>query len=409
MKLISTLGLLSGIVANPLRRQSNSGCCFQLATVGELNALVTETHLGELSVGTSSQVAGFCLHEMATTLADGLGNNCFMRPPSYQFECYTGPIGPTTFNISQPDAHGKSYLTYDNGTRLFRACPAATATDQRYYIYSDRTPKTGCFEISLSLKDRVAECNANKTAADSKDPRALQPLMAMPTLALTEVIPAPSNTSTLQSGFPTSPVATTTITIPISTSEAGASSPTCTIPPSAPSIAPSRVGYPDPGAPGGIHDSSSEVSISPQNITIFEYSIPPSFLPLNASNSGLPPLCALEFRMPVCTDLPKGYPCYGFSGLEQEIVANSGIRFVLRTDDDMATWDNTALHQVFPGENSIIGTFECAKLAGSYGGNRGISWEASSVRNFSLEFIHAGVGDSAQFQNGIGAWVVPCL
>ncbi|RYP43388.1 hypothetical protein DL770_011693 [Monosporascus sp. CRB-9-2] len=233
--------------------------------------------------------------------------------------------------------------------------------------------------------------------------------MAMPNPMLTEVIPTPSNSSTPQSGFPTSLVPTTTITILISTSEAGTSSPTCTVPPSAPSIAPSRVGYPDPEAPGGIHDSSSEVSISPRNVTIFEYSIPPSFLPLNTSNSGFPPLCALEFRMPVCTDLPNGYPCYDFSGLEQEIVANSGINFVLRTDDDMATWDDTELHQVFPGENSIIGTFECAKLAGSYGGNRGISWEARSVRNFSLEFLHAGVGDSPEFQNGIGAWIVPCM
>ncbi|RYO74980.1 hypothetical protein DL766_009097 [Monosporascus sp. MC13-8B] len=232
--------------------------------------------------------------------------------------------------------------------------------------------------------------------------------MVTPTPVLT-VIPAPSNSSITHSGSPTSPVPVTTITIPISTPEAGTSSPTCTVPPSAPSIAPSRVGYPDPEAPGGIHDSSSEVAISPKNITIFEYSIPPSFLPLHTSNSGLPPLCALEFRMPVCADLPKGYPCYHFSGLEQEILANSGINFVLRTGDDMATWDDTELHQVFPGENSIIGAFECAKLAGSYGGNREISWEASSVRNFSLEFLHAGVGNSPEFQNGIGAWIVPCL
>ncbi|RYP72882.1 hypothetical protein DL771_003920 [Monosporascus sp. 5C6A] len=408
MKLISTLGLLSGVVANPMRRQSNSGCCFQLATVGELNAVVTETHVGELSVGTSSQDnAGFCL-ETTGTLTDGGGNNCFMSPPSYQFECYAGLVGLTTFNITRPDAHGKSYLTYDNGTRLFRACPAATAADQSYYIYSDRKPATGCFEISLSLKDQVAECYANKLAADSRDSHALRPLTAMPTPMLMEAIPTPSNISIPQSGFPTS-APTTTIRIPISTSEARTSSPTCTVPPSAPSIAPSRVGYPDPEAPGGIHDSSSEVSISPQNITIFEYSIPPSFLPLNANNSGLAPLCALEFRMPVCTDLPKGYPCYDFSGLEQEILANSGINFVLRKDDDMTTWDDTELHQVFPGENSIIGTFECAKLPGSYGGNRGISWEASSVRNFSLEFLHAGVGNNPEFQNGIGAWIVPCL
>ncbi|RYO96204.1 hypothetical protein DL763_003331 [Monosporascus cannonballus] len=232
--------------------------------------------------------------------------------------------------------------------------------------------------------------------------------MVTPTPVLT-VIPAPSNSSITHSGSPTSPVPVTTITIPISTPEAGTSSPTCTVPPSAPSIAPSRVGYPDPEAPRDIHDSSSEVAISPKNITIFEYIIPPSFLPLHTSNSGLPPLCALEFRMPVCADLPKGYPCYHFSGLEQEILANSGINFVLRTGDDMATWDDTELHQVFPGENSIIGAFECAKLAGSYGGNREISWEASSVRNFSLEFLHAGVGNSPEFQNGIGAWIVPCL
>ncbi|KAG4217176.1 hypothetical protein PC116_g34343, partial [Phytophthora cactorum] len=43
-----------------------------------------------------------------------------------------------------------------------------------------------------------------------------------------------------------------------------------------------------------------------------------------------------------------------------------------------------------------------------YGEPRKMSWHVSSVRDFALEFLQAGVGQSAQFQDGVGAWIVPC-
>lgn len=111
--------------------------------------------------------------------------------------------------------------------------------------------------------------------------------------------------------------------------------------------------------------------------------------------------------MPVCTELPKGYPCYRFSGLEQEVLADSGMNFDLIFDDDHADWNGTTLQQVFPGENTTLGTFECGAPKGSYD-ERKMSWNVSSVREFGLEFLHAGIGDDAKFQDGIGAWIVPC-
>ncbi|KAF3058397.1 putative gpi anchored cell wall protein [Daldinia childiae] len=179
----------------------------------------------------------------------------------------------------------------------------------------------------------------------------------------------------------------------------------CAIDPSAPSLAPYQLRHGNSSVPSGSNDTSAEVLISRNYSTMFDYDIPSTFPPANTA--GKSSLCALQFRMPVCTSLPKGYPCYSFSGLEQEVLSNSGMTFHLVDDDGNATWNSTELHQVFPGENTTIGTFECGQAAG-YDESRKMSWHVSSVRDFSLEFLQAGVGQSAQFQNGIGAWIVPC-
>ena len=85
--------------------------------------------------------------------------------------------------------------------------------------------------------------------------------------------------------------------------------------------------------------------------------------------------------MPVCSELPEGYPCYSFSGLEQEVLANSGMTFHLMADDGNAVWNSTAVHQVFPGENTTIGTFECGQSVGD--GARKMSWHQMSMKSLS--------------------------
>ncbi|KAI0108428.1 hypothetical protein F4814DRAFT_427917 [Daldinia grandis] len=351
------------------QRQANDGCCFQLASVGMVNETVLEDHVGDLLLGGTFQQGGFCLDKTTKTIQDSLGHNCFMRAPDYQFECYQGAVGTTAFDIAPPEADGKSHLTYDNSSGVFYACPIDS---ESYDIYSaDKADKTGCVSVVLALVDETAACSATASNSTlsirSKTPRHI----ARPTRLLRRQ-----------------------------------SSPQkCTIDPSAPSLAPYQLHHGNSSVPSASNDTSAEVIISRNYSTVFDYIVPNTFPSTNAA--GESSLCALQFRMPVCTSLPKGYPCYSFSGLEQEVLSNSGMTFHLVDDDGNATWNSTELHQVFPGENTTIGTFECGQ-ADDYGNSREMSWHVSSVRDFSLEFLQAGVGQSAQFQNGVGAWVVPC-
>ncbi|KAI1806757.1 hypothetical protein F4811DRAFT_509094 [Daldinia bambusicola] len=371
--LIQTLLFTTAAGAALRPRQGNNGCCFQLASVGMVNETVLEDHVGDLLLGGTFQQGGFCLDKTNGTIKDSLGHNCFMRAPDYQFECYQGAIGTTAFDIASPKPDGKSYLTYDNSPGLFYACPIDS---ESYDIYSsDKADKSGCVPVSLALVDKTAACSA------------------------------PASNSTLSIRSKTARRTTLQIPRPARPLRRQSPSKACSIDPSAPSLAPYQLSHGNSSVPSGSNDTSAEVIISRNYSTVFDYAIPSTFPPTNSTSESS--LCALQFRMPVCSSLPKGYPCYSFSGLEQEVLANSGMTFHLVGDDGNATWNSTELHQVFPGENTIIGTFECGRVAG-HNESRKMSWHVSSVRDFALEFLQAGVGPSAQFQDGVGAWIVPC-
>ena len=423
MKSIATRILLSsGIAVGISQRQTSPGCCFQLVSAGELNAIVDEDGSGALLVGGNSQDGDFCLDPTSRAITDELGKSCFIQDANYQFGCFNSTTGPLTpFDMTTPDAYGRSYLSYGDRTQVFHACPAGSANDQGYYIYADSKPdKTGCFEINLQLGNQSTECHTqNPSAVGTASPSTPPPITIITTLAVRT-----------DGGSPVTQIGIASAAATASASETSAPSRTCKVSPSAPSLPPVKVGHPDAGAQDGIRDSSAEVSISPDNSTVFRYSIPASF-PASANTSGggggipTPRLCALQFRMPVCSELPEGYPCYHFSGLEQEMVSNSGMNFALvegaNGDDEgegggaTANWDNAALHQVMPGEDSVVGTFECGapppppNSTDAGGRGREIAWKATGVRNFSLEFLQAGVGDRPRFRDGIGAWIVPCL
>ncbi|KAI0885450.1 uncharacterized protein GGS22DRAFT_129363 [Annulohypoxylon maeteangense] len=349
--LVQTLLFTTATCATIRSRQTDGQCCFQLASVGKVNETVLEDHVGDLLLGGTFQQGGFCLDKTAKTIQDSLKHNCFMRSPDYQFECYQGAVGTTAFEVTKPQADGKYYLTYDNGPGTFYACPipSGTGNEQTYDIYSsEKANKDGCVPVALALTNETPECATSSVAGDAT---------------------------------PTQPQQRET------------SSQTCSIAASAPSLSPYKLKT-------GNSSTSAEAKITPINSTIFDYTIPKDFLSKTDSKSSL---CALQFRMPVCTSLPKGYPCYSFSGLEQEYLSDSGMAFHLESDDGNASWNSTEVHQVFPGDNTIIGTFECGEKA-----DRKMSWHVSSVREFALEFLQAGVGENAEFQDGIGAWIVPC-
>ncbi|KAI0842561.1 hypothetical protein F5Y06DRAFT_257936 [Hypoxylon sp. FL0890] len=361
--LTQTLLFTTATCATLQPRQSNSSCCFQLASVGKVNETVLEDHVGDLLLGGSFQEGGFCLDKTTRTIQDSLKHNCFMRAPDYQFECYQGAVGTTAFDVTKTNE--KLYLAYDNGPGTFYACPIGSGTEETYDIYSsEKADKTGCLSVALTLTNETPECSTGSNSTVVARSRTVRPSRTLRRQAQSQV---------------------------------------CSVSPSAPSLAPYRVRASNSSAVSGVNNTIGEAVISSGSSTTFEYAIPRNFLAADAAKSSL---CALQFRMPVCTSLPKGYPCYSFSGLEQEILSNSGMAFDLTADDGGAAWNGTELHQVFPGENTTIGTFDCGQ-AGGYGGRK-MSWKVSSVRNFALEFVQAGVGQDAKFQDGIGAWIVPC-
>ncbi|KAI1204643.1 uncharacterized protein F4807DRAFT_446175 [Annulohypoxylon truncatum] len=354
--LAQTLLFTTAACATIRSRQSNSGCCFQLASVGKVNETVLEDHVGDLILGGTFQQGGFCLDKTTKTIQDGLKHNCFMRVPDYQFECYQGAVGTTAFDVTKPKADGKDYLTYDNGPGTFYACPvpSGAGNEQTYDIYSsEKTDKNGCVPVALALTNETPECAASSNASNA-----------------TQTQPQQRQTP----------------------------SQACSVAASAPSLSPYKLRPGNSSVAGGAN--AAEAAITPGSSTIFDYTISEDFLSKGASKSSL---CALQFRMPVCTSLPKGYPCYSFSGLEQEYLSDSGMTFHLEADDGNAPWNSTEVHQVFPGENTTIGVFECGQKA-----DRKMSWHVSSVREFALEFLQAGVGQNAEFQDGVGAWIVPC-
>lgn len=380
---LSLLAFLSVATASHHRqRQTSEGCCFHLESVGVVTDTVQEDNTGNLILAGTFQQGGFCLDSNTNSIQDSRGNNCFMRAPNYQFECFRGVPSTSVFDIVSATENGKTKLVYDDND-IYLACPMSDGDDAAYEIYSkDKSDTTGCLEVTLVLADETEECAASGMTYGSGsgvEPRATQ-----------SVLGAGCTTTAAPVAGSCGPVPSASTSVP---------SQTCSVDYSAPSIAPRKIGYPDDNR---IHSTSDSASITSQNSTSFEYTIPRSFATTPSQ------LCALQFRLPVCNSLPEGYPCYIFSGIEQEVVASSGMVFSLVEDNGKMEWDSTALQQVFPDKNTTLGTFECDTDAATHDGDRHISWLASSVRDFFLQYKQAGIGPDAEFADGIGAWIVQC-
>ncbi|OIW23657.1 hypothetical protein CONLIGDRAFT_138015 [Coniochaeta ligniaria NRRL 30616] len=151
---------------------------------------------------------------------------------------------------------------------------------------------------------------------------------------------------------------------------------------------------------------SFTADISSKLRTIFQFDVS-DISPAPYSNRSSSRICGLQFRLPVCTQLPDGYPCYQFSGMEQEAVQRSGLRFSFAEGSaQLTSWSTQPLIQVWPGEDTIVGTFDCGELVRRTRGEKlVISWLAESVNGFVLHFLQAGVG---RYKDGVGVFVVSC-
>ncbi|KAH8671298.1 hypothetical protein BX600DRAFT_244576 [Xylariales sp. PMI_506] len=379
---------------------SSDSCCFGLTSAGKVTEDVDENHVGDLTLGAAFQDSQFCIDSSANTITDSLGHNCFMRAPNYQFECYVGATGETVFDIANQSG-GSQALVYTGGQGTFLACPTTANGDQFYDIFStSKANTTGCLEVSLVLTDQNAACSsASGKKGAAPPPTSTDDSGADSTSADTASTDA-NGTSSATPGTVTanagSQDAEPSVT-PFSTRP----TPTCSISPSAPSLGPSRIGFSDDSALDGIRDTGSNATITPDDNTLFEYAIPESF----SSEAGQ--LCALQFRLPYCSDLPEGYPCYEFSGSEQELSGDSGMQFQPVDNEEHILWNNLAVHQVYPGNSVTIGTFACGTDSKAYNSET-VTWLASSEKDFALEFLQADVGSDPQFTDGVGVWVVAC-
>ncbi|KAB5525754.1 hypothetical protein GE09DRAFT_480412 [Coniochaeta sp. 2T2.1] len=148
--------------------------------------------------------------------------------------------------------------------------------------------------------------------------------------------------------------------------------------------------------------------INPMRSTVFQFDLG-ELLRTPPSNGSLEVgVCALQFRLPVCTQLPDGYPCYQFSGMEQEVLQRSGMRIEFVDGSDRpASWVAVPLVQVWPGEDTLVGTFACGVVGPRGVGGQGgmVSWLAESVNGFELSFLQASNGG---YRNRVGLFIVNC-
>ncbi|KAK8114189.1 GPI anchored cell wall protein [Apiospora kogelbergensis] len=414
MKLSTLLALPASVSATIRPQQASSRCCFNVTKNGTVGGVLRETQTGDLVFGGTSPKVTLCLDESAGTISDSHGNICSIEEPGHQFKCHSNGFTLSKFELERGLATLNELLTYNGGNAAFVACSVGHRSDGRYSVYSSSKVTTSdCMEVALLAKDQTSGCFAPKnqpvsapavlvTTTRTTILGATDPQVTAQTAA-TNTVPANSTASTS-----TPPSLTNTAISAISRTNLAASSTpnpsmvasaSCVVADSAPSIAPIQIGFP---TMDGVSDTSANASITPTNSTMFQYRIPNSFV------HGAGKLCALQFRLPFCSMLPSGYPCFSFSGSEQELLSNSGMVFSLVDGVGDISWNNSALQQVYPGTTPIFGTFDCNALPAKYGGDRKISWLASSVNQFSLSFLQAGVGSGSQYDDGVGAWIVAC-
>lgn len=362
-------------------RQESSSCSFKLDSAGTVNEDVEEDHTGHLHLSGTFQQGAFILQD--GKVSDSIGNQCFIKSPKYQFQCYQrGVVGDTVFDLVSAD-NGTTKLVYDNGPGTYLAC--SSDGGDSYDIYSTQKPDTtGCLEVSLVLSDETGECSisssgSNAVEEDQGDEQDEDENDSEEDDSCEGDAGTKTEAPAQEDDTPTLPT-------------------TCSISTSAPSLAPDAVGAPnEDGTLNEAKNTGTNASITKTDSTVFHFSIPSNFT--NSDHQ----LCALQFRLPFCSELAEGYPCFQFTGSEQEMSSNSGMTFALSgKSDDLPSWNDTALQQVYPGDSLTLGTFDCGSKESDE-----ISWLASSVRSFGLQFEQAGVG-SSKFKDGIGAFIVQC-
>ena len=232
----------------------------------------------------------FDLSTAGHALHDGMGGTCFLDDDTHEFLCSDAIDLPQTTWSFTATSGGRRFLTAD-GEDAWVVCDVVEEDEDSPRVYSGvQDDYDGCFEGRLWLSDYTAP--SQSLGDNSLDLRLIEPE------------PSPVDDAPL-----------------IQARQTGSATPTCNVSPSGPSLAPAYV-YTGPANQSLYNANTQNVAVVNQaNSTLFGFTIGTDF---PAADSH-PHTCALQFRFPYCSELPSGYPCYTYSGMEQEMTANSGI------------------------------------------------------------------------------------
>jgi hypothetical protein len=359
-----------------LPRQASDQCCFTLyGQSPTLNSTTDEDTIGENRLNSTFPHGSYCVSVSAPQkLSDSRGHTCLIYLSNKQFQCTSGIPSTTNFTLADNN------LLLHDGSQNWYACPApGPGSDGSYNLFSDDLDShDGCIAVTLLA--------GGFTCAALGRPSS------------TELSAKPTSTTTVQIASQTSNDGLTVV--PFITSSAAS-----TATASATSICPkgleTSTGYLvphllipiSPSAPSTAFGTTYSPIISENNSTIYSYDIPQSY-------AGT---CALLFFFPFAN---KAVFPYEFTGIEQEIVQDSGIQFSILSGPvtEATTFDNSpsvssdfGKLQILPGSNYTVGNFDCGSFAG-----KKLSVKAGSINKLGLQYFQ---NDSP---SAIGLYVVPC-
>ncbi|KAJ2900989.1 hypothetical protein MKZ38_002173 [Zalerion maritima] len=368
--------ILGGVaVTRGLAELVDEQCCFELRSKGKVEDLVSETNTGIMRVFSNCPKAAFCLDLGKGILTDKHGSECNMSGVEAEFQCHDNILVTTKWNLTHGPDVNTTALIYDENP-VYLGCPADHAgPDAGYDIYGVSETNPDCFPVYLLLDYSTQGC---------------------PQLESLHQIPeTPYNAEILASSLHRREVNEATQTAEDTPAQ-------CKIDPNGPSMAPTAVRVSDLSGQHISMPMKGEVLISPTRQTYYMFNLPEHWAPEDTE------LCAVQFRFPFCSDLPKDYPCFKWTGLEHDTLAEAGMHweFMATTADETTPeWKHSSsLFQLTAAEvNKTVGLIECSHDDM----DRTDEYLVNSVNQFGIHYLQAG--PESGFRDGVGAFMVPCV
>lgn len=374
-----TATLMTGSIAI-ISFEDEESCCFSLCSMENEQDSVSNTNHGALRLRSGSSEVIFCLYNEEGSsfgvFTDEMENTCFFHHFTGQLECKQHAVNPSYFTLAK-DTNTNSedvLLMYDDNS-IVSACLIDQAKPELgYNLFNWNQRKLDCIQTMLKLKSATNGCQ--RFITNSGDDVATQEKK------LPKSILSPRSMAE----------ATTTDEIPYQ----------CRVDAEGPSLVPNSVTVTDINeCPVEIEEGEAFISSARQ--TVFNFTIPKNWVP------GDTELCAVQFRFPPCDHLINGYPCYQWTGPEHDSLAEAGMRWILMSsslnEGIKTSWKpfSTPFQLIGLEYNMIVGVFGCINSTDI----RMETYLVTSINKFSLRYLQAG--PQSGFDDGVGAFIVPCV